>query len=489
MEKPEEYFLRLKKLEEIRKNAKNPYAYSFDINARIEEIKENYENFENKDVKIAGRLKAVRDFGKALFADILGERKWIQIYLKEEHIGKEKYEFFKKYIDIGDIIGIEGKVLKSRTGEITIFVDNYSLLTKSLLPLPEKYHGLRDKEKRYRQRYLDFIVNERSKEILIKRRDIIDAIREFLNKNGFIEFETPVLQPVYGGATARPFTTYANALDTQLYLRISNELYLKRLIVGGFERVYEFSKDFRNEGIDKTHYPEFTLLEGYIAYKDYFFLMDFIEDLLIFILDKVFKKRKIEFQGKEISFEPPFKRIYFLESLNEILGIEIKKENEEKIREIGIEKGIHEIKNLPYHKMIDKLFDELIGKNLWEPTFVCDHPIEISPLAKRHREKEGCVERFELFIGGIEIVNAFSELNDPIDQRKRFEDQIKYRKGGDEEAHMIDEDFLNALEVGMPPTAGFGIGIDRLCMILLDAENIREVISFPQLKPKSEDEF
>jgi len=486
MEKPEEYFLRVKKLEEIRKNGINPYPYFFDIDAKIEEIKSNYQDFENKDVKVAGRLKAVRDFGKALFADLLGEIDWIQIYLKKDSIGEEKFNFFKKYIDIGDIIGISGKVMKSRTGEITIFVNDYTLLTKSLLPLPEKYHGLRDKEKRYRQRYLDFIVNEKAKEILLKRREIIDSIREFLNKNGFVEFETPILQPIYGGATARPFITYANALDTKLYLRISNELYLKRLIVGGFERVYEFSKDFRNEGIDRTHYPEFTLLEGYIAYKDYFFLMDFIEKLFTFLIDKVFKNEKIEFDGKEISFKTPFKRIYFLDSLSEILGVEIKKENEEKIREKGIEKGIYEVKNLPYHKMIDKLFDELIGRNLWEPTFVCDHPIEISPLAKRHREKEGCVERFELFIAGIEIVNAFSELNDPIDQRKRFEEELKYKDLGDEEAHVIDEDFLTALEVGMPPTAGFGIGIDRLCMILLNAENIREVISFPQLRPKHE---
>jgi len=486
MEKPEEYFLRVKKLEEIRKNGINPYPYFFNANAKIEEIKSNYENFENKDVKIAGRLKAVRDFGKALFADLLGELDWIQIYLKKDSIGEDKFNFFKKYIDIGDIIGINGKVMKSRTGEITIFVSDYTLLTKSLLPLPEKYHGLRDKEKRYRQKYLDFIMNEKSKEILLKRTKIIDAIRGFLNNNGFVEFETPILQPIYGGATARPFITYANALDTKLYLRISNELYLKRLIVGGFEKVYEFSKDFRNEGIDRTHYPEFTLLEGYIAYKDYFFLMDFIEKLFTFLIDKVFKNERIEFDGREICFKIPFKRIYFLESLSEVLGIEIKKENEEKIREKGIEKGIYEVKNLPYHKMIDKLFDELIGRNLWEPTFVCDHPIEISPLAKKHREKEGCVERFELFVAGIEIVNAFSELNDPIDQRKRFEEELKYKNLGDEEAHVIDEDFLTALEVGMPPTAGFGIGIDRLCMILLNAENIREVISFPQLKPKHE---
>jgi lysyl-tRNA synthetase class 2 len=486
MEKPEEYFLRIKKLEEIRKNGINPYPYYFDTDAKIEEIKSNYENFENRDVKIAGRLKAVRDFGKALFADLLGEIDWIQIYLKKDSIGDDKFNFFKKYIDIGDIIGISGKVMKSRTGEITIFVNDYTLLTKSLMPLPEKYHGLKDKEKRYRQRYLDFIVNKNAKEIILKRTEIIDAIREFLNNNGFVEFETPVLQPIYGGATARPFITYANALDTKLYLRISNELYLKRLIVGGFERVYEFSKDFRNEGIDRTHYPEFTLLEGYIAYKDYFFLMDFMEKLFTFLIDKVFKKEKIEFDDKEISFKTPFKRIYFLDSLSEVLGIEIKKENEEKIREKGIEKGVYEVKNLPYHKMIDKLFDELIGRNLWEPTFVCDHPIEISPLAKKHREKDGCVERFELFVAGIEIVNAFSELNDPIDQRKRFEEELKYKNLGDEEAHVIDEDFLTALEVGMPPTAGFGIGIDRLCMILLNAENIREVISFPQLRPKHE---
>jgi lysyl-tRNA synthetase class 2 len=486
MEKPEEYFLRIKKLEEIRKNGINPYPYYFDTDAKIEEIKSNYENFENRDVKIAGRLKAVRDFGKALFADLLGEIDWIQIYLKKDSIGDDKFNFFKKYIDIGDIIGISGKVMKSRTGEITIFVNDYTLLTKSLMPLPEKYHGLKDKEKRYRQRYLDFIVNKNAKEIILKRTEIIDAIREFLNNNGFVEFETPVLQPIYGGATARPFITYANALDTKLYLRISNELYLKRLIVGGFEKVYEFSKDFRNEGIDRTHYPEFTLLEGYIAYKDYFFLMDFMEKLFTFLIDKVFKKEKIEFDDKEISFKTPFKRIYFLDSLSEVLGVEIKKENEEKIREKGIEKGVYEVKNLPYHKMIDKLFDELIGRNLWEPTFVCDHPIEISPLAKKHREKDGCVERFELFVAGIEIVNAFSELNDPIDQRKRFEEELKYKNLGDEEAHVIDEDFLTALEVGMPPTAGFGIGIDRLCMILLNAENIREVISFPQLRPKHE---
>jgi|Deesub1362B_J571_1020462.scaffolds.fasta_scaffold00085_48 lysyl-tRNA synthetase class 2 len=486
MEKPEEYFVRMKKLEEIKKNGVNPYPYSFETSARIESIKDKYEDFENKDVAVAGRVKAVRDFGKALFVDLLGEKNWIQIYIKKDVVGEDKFNFFKKYIDIGDIIGVKGKVMKSKKGEITIFVQEFSLLTKSLLPLPEKYHGLRDKEKRYRQRYLDFIMNEKSKEILIKRRDILDAIREFLNREGFIEIETPVLQPIYGGATARPFTTYANALDTKLFLRISNELYLKRLIVGGFEKVYEFSKDFRNEGIDKVHYPEFTLLEGYIAYKDYFFLMELMERLFEFMLDKVFNKKEIEFNGKRISFKRPYKKIYFTDALKEALDTRISKDNEKEIREKGIAKGIHEIKDLPYHKMIDKLFDELIAKDLWDPTFVLDHPVEISPLAKLHREKQGLTERFEIFIAGMEVVNAFSELNDPIDQRKRFEEQVKYKKAGDEEAHVIDEDFLTALEIGMPPTAGFGIGVDRLCMLLCDAENIRDVISFPQLRPKTE---
>ncbi len=486
MEKPEEYFVRMKKLEEIRQNGVNPYPYFFETSTKIESIKDKYEDFENKDVAIAGRVKAMRDFGKAVFADLLGERNWIQIYIKKDVIGDEKFNFFKKYIDIGDIIGVIGKVMKSKKGEITIFVQKFLLLAKSLLPLPEKYHGLKDKEKRYRQRHLDFIMNEKSKEILIKRRDIFDAIREFLNREGFIEIETPVLQPIYGGATARPFTTYANALDANLFLRISNELYLKRLIVGGFEKVYEFSKDFRNEGIDKVHYHEFTLLEGYIAYKDYFFLMDLMEKLFEFILDKVSEGKKIKFDGKTISFKRPYKRIYFTDALKEFLGVEIKKDNEKEIRGKGIEKGIQEIKNLPYHKMIDKLFDELVAKNLWNPTFVLDHPVEISPLAKLHREKNGLTERFEIFIAGMEVVNAFSELNDPVDQRKRFEEQTKYKKAGDEEAHVIDEDFLTALEIGMPPTAGFGIGIDRFCMLLCDAENIRDVISFPQLRPKTE---
>lgn len=486
MDKPEEYYVRLRKMDEIKKMGVNPYPYFFETTAEIEEVKENYESFENKEVSIAGRIKAIRDFGKALFCDLMGEKGWIQIYLKKEVVGDEKFNFFKKYVDIGDILGVRGRVMKSKKGEITIFVEEYSLLTKSLLPLPEKYHGLKDKEKRYRQRYLDFIMNEKSKEILIKRREIVDAIREFLNREGFIEVETPVLQPVYGGATARPFTTYAHALDTKLYLRISNELYLKRLIVGGFKRVYEFSKDFRNEGIDKTHYPEFTLLEGYIAYKDYFFLMNFIEELFEFVVKKVFGKESIYFQGKEISFKRPYEKIFFTDKLKEIIGVEIKRENEGKIREFALNHFMYEVKDLPYHKMIDKLFDELVAKTLWNPTFVLDHPVEISPLAKKHREKEGLTERFEIFIGGMEIVNAFSELNDPIDQRIRFEEQTRYRKEGDEEAHIIDEDFLTALEVGMPPTAGFGIGIDRLCMILCDAENIRDVISFPQLKPKNE---
>ncbi len=479
---PEEYKIRLDKLKKLKEMGFEPFAYRFDGKTDIRIIREKEAEYMNKAIKTAGRVKFFRDFGKLIFAVIEDEGEKIQIVLEKTSLG-EKFNLFRKFIDPGDIIGVEGKVGKTKKGELSIFVSDFVILTKTLLPPPEKFHGIQDKELMYRKRYLHLISDIKSREDFKLRTKIFDFIRNYLNENKFIEVETPVLQPIYGGATARPFKTYSQALDTELYLRISNELYLKRLIVGGFERVYEFSKDFRNEGIDKSHYPEFTLLEGYIAYWDYEILADFIEDLLYKLVIEIKGKEEIEYQGKRISFKRPFKRVDYLKALEEKLRFNPLEADEKKLAEIAEKYSITE-KRFP--KVIDKLFDALCGDEYINPTFVFNHPKELSPLAKKKRDNERLTERFELYIAGMEVVNAFTELNDPIDQRERFLAQIKLRELGDEEAHTFDEDFIEALSYGMPPTAGFGIGMDRLCMILLDRQNIRDVILFPGLRPKKE---
>jgi lysyl-tRNA synthetase class 2 len=397
-------------------------------------------------------------------------------------------------MDIGDIIGVDGFVFKTKTGEISVHTTSLKLLTKSLRPLPipkettdeqgnkEIHDQFTDKELRYRQRYVDLIVNTQVKEAFIKRSKIISSMRSFLDSKGYLEVETPVLQPVYGGAAAKPFVTHHNSLDMKLYLRIADELYLKKLIVGGFNGVYEISKDFRNEGMDKTHNPEFTMMELYVPYKDYEWMMNFVEEMLEKICLDVNGTLEIEYEGKIINFSHPWKRISMVDALNERTGLDILSASYNELKEFAKKNNV-EVKEGKL-KQIDEIFGELIQQELIQPTFVVDYPVELSPLAKKHRSKPGVVERFEGYVGGREIANAFSELNDPIDQRKRFEEQKKFREAGDEEAHQVDEDFLRALEYGMPPTAGLGIGIDRLVMLLTDQPSIRDVIFFPQMKPE-----
>lgn len=424
----------------------------------------------------AGRIIAIREHGKTKFATLSDEDERIQIYLRKSDLG-ETYEVFENF-DIGDFIGVEGKVFKTKTGEITILVEKFMLLTKSLRPLPEKWHGLKDIEIRYRKRYLDLISNPEIRENFKNRSKIVSLLRNFFDSKGFLEVETPILQPIYGGAAARPFKTFYNALNQEMYLRIADELYLKRLIVGGYEKVWEFCKDFRNEGLDRFHNPEFTMIEAYQAYTDYFGIMELVEELIEFLVSNLFPSNSITFQNKTIEIKRPFERIKYTEALKQRLGIDILGISEKEIDELCLKFGIKtEGQTIGYK--IDKLFSELIQKNLIEPTFVMDYPKIISPLAKEHRSHPDLVERFELIIFGLEVANAFSELNDPIDQRKRFEQQLAQKEEGIGE---IDEDFLEALEYGMPPTGGLGIGVDRLCMILLNQPSIRDVILFPQLR-------
>ncbi len=451
----------------------------------ISQIKEKYD-FDPKDeeVKIAGRLVTLRQMGKALFGHIQDVWGRIQIYLRKDTVGEERYKEFTEIVDVGDIIGVEGTLFRTNTGELTVNVTEFTLLSKCLNPLPEKWHGIKDVEVRYRQRYLDLIANEEVRKIFITRSKIISAIRKFLDERGFVEVETPVLQPVASGATAKPFVTYHNYLESELYLRIAPELYLKRLIVGGFPKVYEIGKNFRNEGVDTTHNPEFTMLEFYVAYWDYKDLMEFTEELLSFIAKEILGSLKITYQGNEIDLTPPYRKVSYFEILEEKTGKDkeffLKRENE--LRKWAKEVGLQKVDEMTQAKIIDKIFEHFVEGELIQPTFITDFPKILSPLAKTHRNDEDLVERFELFIGGKEVVNAYTELNDPIEQRERFLQQLKEKERGDEEAMEMDEDFIKALEFGMPPTAGEGIGIDRLVMILTDTPSIREVILFPAMR-------
>ncbi|MBN1637680.1 MAG: lysine--tRNA ligase [Ignavibacteriales bacterium] len=484
---------RIEELNELQKMKITPYQYSFDVNAFSSDIKNDFEKFEGKNVKIAGRIMALRRMGKASFAHIQDIKGRIQFYLKQDEIGEENYKIFK-LSDIGDIVGVCGKVFKTKTGEISVHSDSYTLLAKSIRPIPIAkevvdengnktiFDQFVDKELRYRQRYVDLIVNPEIKDIFIKRSKIITELRSFLNSKNYLEAETPVLQPIYGGAAARPFVTHHNTLDMTLYLRIADELYLKRLIVGGFDGVYEISKDFRNEGIDRTHNPEFTMLELYVAYRDYFWMMELVEEMINNICIKVFGTTEFEIEGKKINFKAPWQRISMTDEIQKITGLDVLKANENEIIKILKSKNVELTGKENKGKLIDLLFEATIQPNLIQPTFIIDYPLEISPLAKKHRKKEGLVERFEGFVMGREICNAFSELNDPIDQRSRFEEQKKLGDEGDEEAHQIDDDFVRALEYGMPPTAGLGLGIDRFVMLLTNQPSIRDVIFFPQMR-------
>ena len=484
----EEREIRLQKLKELKEKGYNPFEYRFDRTHTSIEIKKSFNELEGKEVKISGRVISERFHGKASFITIRDFTGNLQIYLSINNLGEENYEFFKKFIDTGDFVGVTGTVFKTHTGEITVDAKKLSLLTKSLSPLPEKYHGIKDVEVRYRKRYLDLIANPDVINIFVKRSLIIKTIRDYLNSLGFIEVETPMLQPIPGGATAKPFITFHNALNQNLYLRIAPELYLKRLIVGGFEKVYEINRNFRNEGISTIHNPEFTMLELYLAYADYKDIMVLTENLLssvVFSIDNSYITKNGE---DEINFEPPFKRVSFKEIFEEKT-----KENFDRFRDIDfsldfLKKENIELTRKPTFKnIIDEIFKEKVEKDFLNPTIVYDFPIEMSPLAKKKRDDEKWVERFEIFIKGIEIANAFSELNDPLDQKERFLNEVKEKEKGDEESHYFDSDYIEALEYGMPPTGGLGIGIDRFTMILTDKDSIREVILFPQLRSKEED--
>lgn len=485
---------RYEELDELKKMGIETFAYSFETDNYSEDIKNNFEKYENNDVKLAGRIMAIRRMGKASFAHIMDQKGRIQIYLKKDDIG-ESYTAFR-LMDIGDIIGIEGYVFKTKTGEISVHTKSLKLLAKSLRPLPiakevEDEQGKKvifdqfaDKELRYRQRYVDLVVNPNVKNVFVKRSKIVSSIRNYLDNKGYLEVETPVLQPLYGGAAARPFVTHHNALDIELFLRIADELYLKRLVVGGFDGVYEISKDFRNEGMDRSHNPEFTMLELYVAYKDYYWMMNVVEEIFEHICKTVFGTIEFAFEANNISFNRPWERVSYVQAIKEKTGVEVLSASEDELRNLAKKSGI-EIENLfGKAKLIDEIFSQFVEPELIQPTFVVDYPLILSPLAKKHRSKEGLVERFEGYVAGKEICNAFSELTDPIDQRKRFEDQVKMRETGDEEAHPVDEDFLRSMEYGMPPMAGLGIGIDRLVMLLTNQSSIRDVIFFPQMKPQ-----
>ena len=476
--------IRREKLAALMQSGENPYLITkYDVTHDSETIINGFDTLEGTTVSIAGRMIGRHIMGKASFARLLDGAGKIQIYVKRDDVGDEPYAAFKKY-DLGDQLGITGKPFKTKTGEISIHVESITLLAKCLKPLPEKFHGLTDTDLRYRQRYLDMIVNPEVRDTFIKRSRIISAIRTFMDEHGFLEVETPVLHTQAGGASARPFITHHNTLDIDMYLRIALELHLKRLIVGGFPRVYEIGRVFRNEGMDPRHNPEFTMMEFYQAYTDYNGMMDIIEDLIRSVAHKVNGTGQIQYGDVVIDLDQPFARLSMVEAVKKYAGVDFDAvESLEEAREVA---KAHHIKYEQRHKKGDILnlfFDEFVEEHLVQPTFLTGHPVEISPLAKRMPQNPGYTERFELFILGRELANAFSELNDPIDQRARFEAQAALKAQGDEEACGVDEDFLNALELGMPPTGGLGMGIDRLVMLLTNSASIRDVLLFPTMKP------
>ena len=490
----EQEIIRREKLEEIRKLGINPYpAEQFIVNFYATDLNKKY--IEGKKVSLAGRLMSRRIQGSASFAELQDSSGRIQIYFNRDEIckgdDKSQYnEVYKKFLDIGDIIGLEGKLFTTKVGQKTVQVSNFKILNKSLRPLPlpkidsegNIYDAFNDSELRYRQRYVDLIVNPNVKNTFIKRSKITTIIREFLNKKGYLEVETPILQPIPGGAAARPFVTHHNALNTKLYLRIANELYLKRLIVGGFEGVFEFAKDFRNEGMDRTHNPEFTVMELYVAYKDYFWMMETTEKLLEKITFELNQNTFLQVGNNKIDFKPPYPRIPILEAIKKHTGIDISKMNENEVRKVAKNLGIEVDETMGHGKLIDQIFGSKCEHHYIQPTFIIDYPKSMSPLTKEHRSNKNLTERFELLVNGKELANAYSELNDPIDQKNRFEAQLVLSEKGDNEAMYIDQDFLRALEYGMPPTSGIGIGIDRLVMLMTNNSSIQEVLFFPQMK-------
>ena len=495
----EQELIRRTSLSELIRLSINPFpAKTFEVSARAAVIKNSFKDDQSlfQDVSIAGRIMSRRIMGAASFVEIQDESGRLQLYVKRDDICPEEDKtlyntVFKKLLDIGDIIGVTGFVFITQMGEITVHVKSLKLLCKSLRPLPivkEKddavYDAFTDPEQRYRQRYLDLIVNPHFREIFIKRATLVNSMRQFLNGKGYLEVETPILQPLYGGAAARPFKTFHNTLDTTLYLRIANELYLKRLIVGGYDGVYEFSKDFRNEGMDRFHNPEFTQMELYVAYKDYEWMMDLVEEMVEKIAIDLHGTTSVRVDDKMIDFIRPWKRFTMYEVIEHFTGIDISGKTEEELVKIAGDLHVPIDPTMAKGKIIDQIFGEKCEPNLIQPTFITDYPVEMSPLAKKHRSKPGLVERFEAICNSKEICNAFSELNDPIDQRERFEAQLELGKRGDAESMLLDEDFLRALEFGMPPTSGMGIGIDRLTMIMTNSPSIQDVIFFPQMKPE-----
>jgi lysyl-tRNA synthetase class 2 len=497
--------IRREKLELLKERGIQPFAYRY---SRTHEAREAHglfqgeedagsldENGHGTSVRVAGRLKSFRGHGKSAFGHLEDDSGSIQLYFRKDVLGDESFQTVLDLVDLGDWLGVEGPLFRTRTGEVTVRAAGWELLAKSLRPLPlgkteedtetgerTSHGGFADIESRYRQRYADLAVHPEVREVFRTRSRMVTAIREFMDGEGFLEVETPALQPIYGGAAARPFITKHNALDRRMYLRIADELYLKRLIVGGFDRVYEIAKDFRNEGLSRFHNPEFTMLEFYQAYADYQDMMGQVENLLVHVADRVLNSRALSYQGKEISFEPPFKRIRLLEALADAMGTNPMDLEEEELRDRAYRMKLPELEGAGRGKLLDKLFEALVQEELQQPTFVLDYPRELSPLAKPHRDDESLTERFELFVAGQEMANAFSELNDPIDQRSRFEEQAGLRAKGDDEAHQVDEDYLRALEYGLPPTGGVGMGLDRLAMLFTDQPSIRDEILFPVLR-------
>lgn len=491
--------IRRNALEEIRKMGIEPYpAEGYTINTSTKEILNNYdpdrENFQ--EVSLAGRIMSRRIMGNASFIEIQDSAGKIQAYFRRDNIcpGEDKTQYntlFKKLLDIGDIIGVKGNVFKTRVGETSINVKEFTLLSKSIRPLPivkekgsKTYDAFTDPEQRYRNRSMDLVVNPHIKDTFIKRSKIIQSIRNFLNERKYLEVETPVLQPIYGGAAARPFKTYHNALNQTLYLRIADELYLKRIVIGGFDGVYEFAKDFRNEGMDRYHNPEFTMMEIYVAYKDYNWMMDLFEEMIEKVALDLYDTTKIKVGDKTIDLKSPWKKLTMFEAIKEHTSVDISQMDEDELKKTAKKLEVEIDENMGKGKLIDEIFGETTEPKLIQPTYITDYPVEMSPLSKKHRNKEGLVERFEAIINGKELCNAFSELNDPIDQRQRFEHQMQLGKRGDEEAMVLDEAFLKAVELGMPPMAGLGVGIDRLVMLITDSNSIQDVIFFPQMRPE-----
>jgi lysyl-tRNA synthetase class 2 len=477
--------VRVEKMESLRGAGVNPYPYRFAVTHTVADLFAGEAALvqAETEVAIAGRVMALRGHGKTVFGHVEDSSGRMQIYVRKDEVGEVAFARFE-VLDLGDIVGVRGVLFRTKTNELTIRVASFEVLAKSLRPLPEKWHGLTDKEIRYRQRYVDLVVNPEVREVFRKRSVLVETMRQFLRGKGFLEVETPILQPLYGGAAARPFTTHHNALDMTLYLRIANELYLKRLLVGGFERVFEFAKDFRNEGIDRSHNPEFTMMECYAAYLDYNDYMDMVEEMMRVVAMALTPDGAVKYGERVLDFTKPWKRLRFFDALQAKTGMDFRNQPDDVLLAQARKAGVVLEKGTPASRIIDEVFGATVEPDLQEPTFIYDYPKELSPLAKDHRSEAGLVERFEAFVAGFEVGNAFSELNDPLEQRRRFEQQADNRARGDDEAHQLDEDFIRALEYGMPPAAGLGMGIDRLTMVFTDSHSIRDVIFFPHMRPE-----